>query len=1155
YHYTNQQPPRIIEHPVDTTVARHEPATLNCHATGEPEPTITWYKDGSIVRTAQHRVLLPAGNLFFLKVVQSRKESDGGVYWCEATNALGKSRSRNATLTVAVLREEFRLEPQSARVAAGEDVLLECGPPRGTPEPQVTWRKDGHTLDLDKRLRLVDGSSLAITDARPSDDGRYQCVARNTAGIRESAIAVLKVHVKPFLVRPPEDIIALVGSTIEFSCGVGGDPLPDVLWRRNSPGGTMPLGRVRVLEDRSLRLERITLQDQGRYTCEADNPAGALTASATLTVHAVPTFVTKPLAQTVEVGQKVSFQCNAQGNPRPFVFWSFEGDRSLIFPGTPSGNFEAFASTDGHSTLILRNAQVQNSGTVITCSAVNSAGSTSARTRLTVTSKEDRPPPVIIRGPVNQSLPIQSLAVLACDATGNPEPAIDWYKEDVPVRPSEKIKMIKPGKLEISNLVKEDSGIYTCVASSKGGKATWSGHLLVENPKNPNINFFKAPDAVMLPGPPSRPHALNQSEGSVTITWTQNNKIGSSSLLGYQVELFGKEEGVTPTWTVVGRRVLGSTFTQHLLSAGVAYTFLIRAENAHGLGPPSQLSEPIFVGSDSTLNWGNPEVTELSEARASLISDNIVHLMETMPILPTAVKLVWEIIDAQYVEGLYIYYVPVDGAPDLPKSYGMLTVLHTGGSSAFTVNNLAKWARYEFFLVPFYKTVEGMPSNSRIVRTLEDVPDEAPSHMEALLLNSTTVYLKWKGPPTASLNGDLQGYKVEVKANKSDAPLDSVTVGVNPTLLLGNLSTGVTYHVRVAATTRAGFGPFSVPAMLRLDPASRISDHHSQRPIGAEMQPGEFVTETWFMALLISMVTVMVLLFGAMMLVRRRQMLAKKGLPASRSNGGVLTTPLAMKHETPLWLDKESLPEYASTLPEYAKLNAQDYAREYNSLNAQNNVLGQPVHNNINIHSNPLHQIDFNRPERLTCNGDGNFKSFSDLSRHYDKNLKDYSNMQVQDYASPTMGIESGRTSIADYAEVDGNIIAQQTGATSPAPYATTTLVTGSRRIVNSLGWNQKCSTSSPDEPIYPAINGGYYNRSVYSDSYFPATHTLKRNKRERKGSSGNPPDLVSPNQPVYARVGPPGTTWRGAAPSLSSFIPQKQMYHASTRSEPGNML
>lgn len=94
----------------------------------------------------------------------------------------------------SVLRDDFRLEPQSTRVAAGEDALLECGPPRGTPEPQVTWKKDGQTLEIEGRLRLVDGSSLAITDARSSDDGRYQCVAKNTAGVRESAVALLKVH-------------------------------------------------------------------------------------------------------------------------------------------------------------------------------------------------------------------------------------------------------------------------------------------------------------------------------------------------------------------------------------------------------------------------------------------------------------------------------------------------------------------------------------------------------------------------------------------------------------------------------------------------------------------------------------------------------------------------------------------------------------------------------------------------------------------------------------------------------------------------------------------------------------------------------------------------------------------------------------------------
>lgn len=95
-----------------------------------------------------------------------------------------------------VLRDEFRLEPQNTRVAQGEIVLLECAGPKGTPEPLIWWKKNGQKLEIEhsKRIRIVDGGNLAIQDARQSDEGQYQCVAKNVVGVRESKTVALSVN-------------------------------------------------------------------------------------------------------------------------------------------------------------------------------------------------------------------------------------------------------------------------------------------------------------------------------------------------------------------------------------------------------------------------------------------------------------------------------------------------------------------------------------------------------------------------------------------------------------------------------------------------------------------------------------------------------------------------------------------------------------------------------------------------------------------------------------------------------------------------------------------------------------------------------------------------------------------------------------------------
>ena len=43
--------------------------------------------------------------------------------------------------------------------------------------------------------------------------------------------------------------------------------------------------RVHILADRSLKIDNITMEDIGEYSCEAENAAGAIVASGTLLVH------------------------------------------------------------------------------------------------------------------------------------------------------------------------------------------------------------------------------------------------------------------------------------------------------------------------------------------------------------------------------------------------------------------------------------------------------------------------------------------------------------------------------------------------------------------------------------------------------------------------------------------------------------------------------------------------------------------------------------------------------------------------------------------------------------------------------------------------------------------------------------------------------
>ncbi|CAL8353232.1 unnamed protein product [Lota lota] len=282
-------PPRIVEHPSDLVVSKGEPATLNCKAEGRPGPLIEWYKDGERVETDRddprsHRMLLPSGSLFFLRIVHGRRSKpDEGVYTCVARNHLGEAVSRNASLEVAILRDDFRQAPSDVVVAAGEPAVLECLPPRGHPEPSVSWKRNNARITYKDERISMRGGKLMISETRKSDAGMYVCVGTNMVGERDSDPAELVVYERPVLMRRPVNQVVMEEEAVDFLCDVHGDPAPTVRWRREE--GELPRGRFEIRGDSSLRLQRVRAEDEGTYTCTSENSVGKTEASAMLQVH------------------------------------------------------------------------------------------------------------------------------------------------------------------------------------------------------------------------------------------------------------------------------------------------------------------------------------------------------------------------------------------------------------------------------------------------------------------------------------------------------------------------------------------------------------------------------------------------------------------------------------------------------------------------------------------------------------------------------------------------------------------------------------------------------------------------------------------------------------------------------------------------------
>ncbi|KAL7988026.1 hypothetical protein Chor_006945 [Crotalus horridus] len=357
-----------------------------------------------------------------------------------------------ATITPEELnceRPRITSEPQDVDVTSGNTVYFTCRA-EGNPKPEIIWLRNNNELSMkaDSRLNLLDDGTLMIQNTQETDQGIYQCMAKNIAGEVKTQEVTLRYFGSPEV---------LVGESVTLECSATGHPQPRITWTK---GDRTPLpndSRITITPSGGLYIQNVKQEEGGEYTCFATNSLDSIHATAFIIVQAVPQFTVTPQDRSVIEGQTVDFPCEAQGG-------QLSVDRRHLVLSSGTLRISAVALHD--------QGQYE-------CQAVNIVGSQRVAVHLSV---QPRVTPVFANVPSDMTVEVGTNVQIPCSSQGEPEPVITWNKDGVQVTESGKFHVSSEGFLTIRDVGPADQGRYECVARNTIGYSSVSMVLTVNVP-------------------------------------------------------------------------------------------------------------------------------------------------------------------------------------------------------------------------------------------------------------------------------------------------------------------------------------------------------------------------------------------------------------------------------------------------------------------------------------------------------------------------------------------------------------------------------------------------------------------------------------------------------------------------------------------------
>ncbi|CAH0591436.1 unnamed protein product [Chrysodeixis includens] len=410
--------------------------TITCQATGKPQPYVRWSKDDFYLDNDPRYEIDIHGML----TIKAPSEDMSGNYTCIAKNSVGVT---NKTVPVEIYSIPTHMQSEESlstvTFVEGQRAAVQC---------PLRARHD--TLKWYKYAKLIATGQLILANVSREDASSLSCVVTNAVGSAYSKVQVNVEWPPTFEQNGPTSVEVVQSDDLYLDCAVDAKPKAKIKWWFNSK----PL----VFEDKDrLKLINVQPRNAGSYKCVVSNAHGTIVKEFSLNVL-VPPFISEfdMLDVQLKEGVNATLECNARGVPKPNITWTFNNTNWRL-----------------HNSSLSSTNITSLSGGLYRCDATNKAGATHIVYRVTIVAAARVLDIVAFTNgegnTVGKVLDVTqgSKVRIACKATGNPTPDIQWMKQGRAV--SENPFDIDYADLILNSVQTSDAGAYTCVATNEGG--------------------------------------------------------------------------------------------------------------------------------------------------------------------------------------------------------------------------------------------------------------------------------------------------------------------------------------------------------------------------------------------------------------------------------------------------------------------------------------------------------------------------------------------------------------------------------------------------------------------------------------------------------------------------------------------------------------